>query len=324
LQSTLGKKEHAVMATTRQVRFYELGGPEVLKLEHLPIAEPRPGEIRLRVEAIGLNRAENLYRAGHYMYQPDHYPSPIGYEAAGIIEAVGDGVGDLKPGDQVSTIPAFTMARYGVFGDTAIVPAYAASKYPSNLSPEEVACIWMQYVTGYGALIHFAKLRKGQTALFTAATGGLGVAAVQIARQLCVKSIATTRSAAKRPLLESLHPDHIIVRDEEDIVGRVNEITDGRGVDFVWDAVGGSLFPKLVDVTALDGQIITYGALAPDAVLGTPMPWSPLIRKGISVRGYTLFEITFDPRRFGPTRPYHPVAYLAASQYVLDGVARAI
>jgi NADPH:quinone reductase-like Zn-dependent oxidoreductase len=149
------------MSSTRRVRFYKLGGPEVLVIEKVPVEEVRPGEVRLRVEAIGLNRAENLYRAGHYIYAPDHYPSPIGYEAAGVVEAVGAGVEEFRPGDRISTIPAFSMARYGVFGETAVVPAYACSKFPKSLSPAEAASIWMQYVTAYGALVHYANLRKG-------------------------------------------------------------------------------------------------------------------------------------------------------------------
>ncbi|MFH0344188.1 MAG: zinc-binding dehydrogenase [Chromatiales bacterium] len=178
----------------------------------------------------------------------------------------------------------------------------------------------MQYITAYGALVHHAKLAQGQTALFTAATGGLGVAAIQMARQLGVTSIATTRTSAKRPLLESLQPDHIIVTGEEDTVDRVKQITGGRGVDFVWDGVGGKDFPKLVEATAPHGQIIIYGALAPDARTGTPMPWFPLMFKGISIRGYLVFELTFDPERFGATRPYDPVAYPAAKKFVLDGL----
>jgi NADPH:quinone reductase len=309
------------MATTRQVRFYELGGPEVLRLEQVEVVQPGPGEILISVEAIGLNRAENLYRAGYYLYRPDKFPSPIGYEAAGVVEAVGKDVRDWKVGDRVSTIPAFSMARYGVFGETAIVPSYAAHRYPAHLSPEEGASIWMQYVTAYGALIHHANLRPGETALFTAATGGLGVAAIQMARQLGVTSIATTRSPVKRPLLESLKPDHIIVTGEEDLVARVNDITGGRGVDFVWDAVGGAQFPQLVEAMALDGRIITYGGLAPDAVTGTPMPWFPLIAKGVSIRGYVLFELTYDPRRFGEARPFHPTAFDAAKEHVMQGLS---
>lgn len=308
------------MTAVRQVRFFDLGGPEVLKIENVPLAAPGPDEIRIRVEAIGLNRAENLYRAGHYLYKPDRYPSPIGYEAAGVVDALGEGVTEFQLGDRVSTIPAFSMARYGVFADSAIVPAYAASKYPDDLSSAEAASIWMQYVTVYGALVHHARLTKGQTALFTAATGGLGVAAIQMARQLGVISIATTRSAAKRPLLESLQPDHVVVTGEEDIVERVKQLTGNSGVDFVFDAVGGRDFPRLVDATMPGGQIITYGGLAPDAVTGTPMPWFPLIGKGVSVRGYTLFELTYNPRLFGSARPYDPEAFPAAKRFILDGV----
>jgi NADPH:quinone reductase-like Zn-dependent oxidoreductase len=88
----------------------------------------------------------------------------------------------------------------------------------------------------------------------------------------------------------------------------------------VWDAVGGAQFPRLVEATAVGGQIITYGGLAPDSVSGTPMPWFPLIGKGISIRGYTLFELTYSPQRFGKERPYHPTAYTAAKEFVLKGV----
>jgi NADPH:quinone reductase len=239
------------MNSSKQVRFYGVGGSDVLKTELVPIVDPDFGEVRIKVEAIGLNRAENLYRSGYYMYQPSHFPSPIGYEAAGVVEAVGEGVTELSVGDRVSTIPAFKMSEYGVYGEMAIVPAYAVSKYPDSLSPEEAASVWMQYLTAYGALIHYGNLQKGQVALFTAATGGLGVAAIQMARQLGVTSIATTRSAAKKPLLESLNPDHIIVTGEEDLQAEVLKITQGRGVDFVWDAVAGKDFPKLVDLTAL-------------------------------------------------------------------------
>src|SRR5262245_2291896 len=156
------------MTTTRQVRFYELGGPEVLKLERVPVAEPGRGEIRLRVEAIGLNRAENLYRAGSYIYQPRRYPSPIGYEAAGVVEAVGEGVGEFKPGDRVNTIPAFSMAmrrvrrhchRSGVCRVKVSRDAFARR---GGLDLDAVRhCLQ--------GLIHHANLRKGQTALFTAA-----------------------------------------------------------------------------------------------------------------------------------------------------------
>ncbi len=121
------------------VRFHEVGNASVLKLEDVPIKEPGPGELRIRVQAIGLNRAEVLFRQGIYLEKPK-LPSLIGYEAAGIVEAVGPGVTEFKIGDKVSTIPAMprsSMGLNGVYGEMAIVPAIAISKYPSNLTPEE-------------------------------------------------------------------------------------------------------------------------------------------------------------------------------------------
>lgn len=308
------------MLESKQVRFYELGSSEVLKTEMVPIAKPGRGEVQIKVEAIGLNRAENLYRAGYYLYQPSHFPSPIGYEAVGVVEAVGEGVSEFTRGDRVSTIPAFKMSEYGVYGETAIVPVHAVTQYPTFLSPEEAASVWMQYITAYGALIHYGNLQRGQVALFTAATGGLGVAAIQIARQVGAISIATTRGQAKKPLLESLNPDHIIVTGEEDLQTRVLEITQERGVDLVWDAVGGKDFPKLVDMTALGGQINIYGALDLDSVAEIPMPWFQMISKGIAIRGYTLFELTYNPERFGREKPYDPVAYPKAKEFILEGL----
>jgi NADPH:quinone reductase-like Zn-dependent oxidoreductase len=309
------------MDTFKQVRFRSLGGPEVLHIDTVPVTDPGPGELRIAVQAIGLNRAENLYRQGHYLYQPSCNPSPIGYEAAGIVEALGPGVSGFAVGDRVSTIPAFSMSDYGVYGEKAVLPVHAVSHYPEQLTPEEAASVWMQYVTAYGALVHHGQLQRGEVALFTAATGGLGVAAIQIARQLGAVSIATTRSRAKAALLQRLEPDHLVVTDEEDITDRVLAITGGRGANLVFDAVGGAHFPKLADATARHGQIITYGALAPDAVAGTPMPWRQLLQKSIVIRGYTLFDLSYDPLRFGRERPYDPVAYPKALDFVRAGLA---
>ena len=136
------------------VRFHETGGPEVLQLEELPPSEPGQGEVRLKVEAIGLNRAEIMFRKGQYLETPQ-LPSRIGYEAAGLIDAVGPDITEFRIGDRVSTIPSFPMGQYGVYGESAIVPAYAAAKYPDTLSAAEGAAIWMQYMTAFGALIEY-------------------------------------------------------------------------------------------------------------------------------------------------------------------------
>jgi NADPH:quinone reductase-like Zn-dependent oxidoreductase len=133
------------------VRFHEVGDASVLKLEELPKPQAGEGEVLLKVEAIGLNRAEVMFRSGRYIDTPS-FPSLLGYEAAGVIESVGPGVTELKPGDRVSSIPAFSMAKYGTYGEYAVLPASALAPYPQNLSPVEGASIWMQYITAYGVI----------------------------------------------------------------------------------------------------------------------------------------------------------------------------
>ncbi len=145
-------------------------------------------------------------------------------------------------------------------------------------------------------------------------------ALIQNPNLLVQSPLEAMRSIAKKPLLESLNPDHIIVTGEEDLQTRVLEITQGRGVDFVWDAVGGKDFPKLADITAPGGQINIYGGLDLDAIGNIPMPWFQMIGKGIAIRGYTLFELTYNPDRFGIEKPYDPVAYHQAQAFILSGL----
>ena len=151
------------------VRFHETGGPEVLKIEELPLAQPGEGEVRLSVEALSMNRAEVMFRQGRYLDAPE-CPSRLGYEAAGIVDAVGPGVSDIQIGDRVSTIPAFSMGKHGVYGESAIVPSYAVAGYPDDLSPAEGAAIWMQYLTTFGALIDIGQLKEGDAVVITAAS----------------------------------------------------------------------------------------------------------------------------------------------------------
>src|SRR5258705_2333258 len=132
-----------ILRMPRIVRFHEVGDANVLKLEELPKPQPKEGEVLLRVEAIGLNRAEVMFRSGRYLYQPS-FPSLLGYEAAGIVESVGPAVTGLKPGDRVSSIPSFSLIEYGTYGEYAVLPAHAVTRYPTNLSPVEGASIWMQ------------------------------------------------------------------------------------------------------------------------------------------------------------------------------------
>jgi NADPH:quinone reductase len=142
------------------VRFYEFGEADVLKLEDLPRVEPGEGEVRLKVEAIGLNRAEVGFREGRYLELPERFPATLGYEAAGVIDAIGAGVTGWQIGDRVSTIPAFSMLKYGMYGESAIAPVHAVGRYPENLSAVEGTAIWMSYITAYGPLVEYGYFRS--------------------------------------------------------------------------------------------------------------------------------------------------------------------
>ena len=282
------------------IRFHETGGADVLHIEDLPLEQPGEGEVRLKVEAIGLNRAEIMFREGQYLEAPE-LPSRLGYEAAGIVDAVGPGVSDIQIGDRVSTIPGFSMGKFGVYGESAIVPASAVASYPENLSAVEGTSIWMQFLTAYGALIEFGKLSKDDTVLITAASSSVGLAAIQIANAVGAKTIAVTRGAGKKQFLLDEGADYVIVTDEEDLAEAVKEITSDNGANIIFDPVGGPILEKLVDAAATGAIIFEYGALSTDP---TPFPLFAVLSKSITVRGYTLFEIISDPQKIARGKSY--------------------
>ena len=274
------------MDTARTVRFSRLGGPEVLQIEDLPIVEPKSGEVRIRVQAIGLNRAEIMFRTGQYLEQPE-FPSRIGLEATGIVEAIGAGVTKVRIGDKVSVATGQSIAKYGTYGETAIVPASSAISYPDNLTPEEAASVWVQYLTAYFAFVDLAKIQPGQSVLITAATGGAGLGAIEFARLLGAVAIATTRSASKQQALLDSGADHVIVTSKEDLGSRVKEITGGRGADLIFDPIAGDTLPTLAEAVAWGGQIILYGALGGTNV---PYPLFAAFARNFTLRSYVVYS----------------------------------
>lgn len=290
----------------RVVRIHQTGGPEVLKIENVDVRPPGRGEVRIAVKALGLNRAESMFRSGMYLEDPQ-FPARIGYEAAGTVESVGEGVSGLKVGDAVSTIPAFKQNDYGVYGDLALVPAAAVAKHPPSLSWEEAAAIWMQYATAYGALIDIASLKAGDTVLIPAASSSVGIAAIQIANLVGATPIALTRRGYKRyPLLE-LGAKHVIATEEQDIVAEVKKLTEGKGARVVFDPVGGPAIEKLTSAMADQGILFLYGALSTEP---TPLPLFEVLRRSLTIRGYVLFEITSNPARLEK-----------AKRFIFDGLA---
>ena len=272
---------------TRIVRIHEYGDASVLKLEDLEVSAPAANEVQISVKSIGLNRAEVMFR-NHAYLQEAEFPSRLGYEAAGIVTAVGSDVTEITIGDSVALIPPLDIARWGTYGELANVPAHLVVKSPENLSFEEAAASWMQYVTAWGALIEQAKLRQGDFVIVTAASSSVGLAAFQIARMVGATSIAITRTHAKKQALLDAGAAHVIVSDEEDIVERVMTITAGQGARVVFDPVGGPSFEPLTQSMARGGILLVYGALSSE-------PLFTVLGKSLTLKGYLYAEIVADP-----------------------------
>ena len=287
------------------VRIHTLGGPEVLQIEDADVGEPGPGEVRIRVEAVGLNRAEAMYRAGRYPVKPQ-LPSLIGYEGVGTIEALGAGVEGFAIGERVCVRPMIQQGQYGIWAEQAIVPARILLPAPPGLSPAEAASIWMQYMTAF-ALIEVAEIGIGDGVIVRAASSSVGIAAIQLANWAGSVSIACTRSHAKAAALREQGAAHVVATEEEDLVARVMEITGGKGARTAFDPVGGPYVDTLAQALAPRGILFIYGGLSEQP---TPYPHWPCAMKGLSMRGWVASEIWNHPHR-----------YKAAQEKILAGLA---
>lgn len=290
----------------RHVQFDRTGGPEVLRIVEAEIREPAAGEVRIAVKAIGLNRAESMYRTGTYIIDPI-FPARLGSEAAGIVDAVGPGVEGLAPGDRVAVVPAFSYHDYGMYGDLVLAPARAVAKLPDALGWADAAAVWMAYVTAWGALIDTAGLRAGEPVLIPAASSSVGLAAIQVANRIGAVPVALTRTSAKAAVLREEGAAHVIATEEADVAAEVARITGGAGARVVLDPVGGPGFARLAAATATGGTIIVYGALDSRA---TRLPVSEVLGRSLTIRGYLMYEATLDDAKLA-----------AAKAFVLDGLA---
>lgn len=275
---------------TRTVRFHAFGDADELKIEELTPPAPGPGEVRLRIRTIGVNRAEVLFRAGLYVGDPV-FPSQLGYEAAGEIEALGAGVSGWTVGDRVSVIPAFSIDSYGLYGEVSLAPARALVAVPDGISWTEASAIWMQYGTAWGGLIRIAGLGAGDTVLIPAASSSVGLAAIQIARMVGATPIALTRSSSKRAVLMEAGAAAVIATQEEDLVAEVMQLTNGKGAQVAFDSVGGPSLANLVDALAVGGQLVIYGALSTEPTI---LPLVGLMVRDITIRAYAFAMAMHD------------------------------
>lgn len=290
----------------RAVRFHNHGGPDVLRIETVDVPPPASGEVQIRVRALGLNRAEALLRSGTYIERAT-FPSGLGLEAAGIVEAVGDDVTGFVPGDLVSIVPPLSMVRWPAYAELATFPAELVVKHPPELDFETAAAVWMQYLTAYGALVDIARLGRGDVVAITAASSSVGIAAIQIANRVGATAVALTRTSVKLGALRDAGAAHVIASDEEDIRARLEAIAGSNGVRVVFDAVGGPAFEPLTATMSPGGILIEYGGLSPEP---TPFPLLNVLTKSLLLRGYLVHEIIRDPARLAK-----------AKAFILDGLS---
>lgn len=277
----------------RIVLFEEYGAPDVLQIRDVPTTPPGPGEVQIAVRAIGLNRAESMWRTGQYV-EPVHLPARLGYEVAGTVMAVGNEVQHVRIGDRVSTVPSFSQNDYGLYGEVVLAPAHAVVAMPDWLSFEEATAIWNPYITPYGAFVERNRITAADTVLVSSASSSVGLGAIDIVNKQGATPIALTRTSSKRQALLEAGAAHVIATQEQDLVAEVMRITHGKGATFAFEAVGGPEFPTLLKSLAHGATVFIYGALSDQP---TTLPLLDIIPREPLIRGYNLFATTTDPDR---------------------------
>ncbi|KVN30569.1 quinone oxidoreductase [Burkholderia pyrrocinia] len=236
------------------VRFHETGGPEVLRRETVEVGEPGPGQVRVKHAAVGLNFADTYFRSGLY---PVPLPSGIGVEAAGVVEAVGAGVTQVAVGDRV-TYTGF-LDTLGAYSTERLVPAAPLIRLPDAIACDTAAAMTMRGLTAAYLLRRIHAFRAGDRILLHAAAGGVGLIVSQWAKLLGLTVIGTVSSDAKADIARAHGCDHVIVHRREDIAQRVRELTDGKGVDVVFDSVGKDTFDASLNALRRRGLMVCVG-----------------------------------------------------------------
>ncbi len=237
---------------TKAIRFHKTGGPEVMQLEEVAVGEPAAGQARIRQTAIGVNFIDTYHRSGLY---PMPLPSGLGSEAAGVIEAVGPGVAGLKPGDRV----AYTGNPVGSYAEARLYPADRLVKIPEAVTDQQAACMMLKGMTVQYLIHRTFKPKPGDTVLWHAAVGGVGLIACQWLKALGVNVIGTVGSDAKVALAKKAGCAHVINYSTENFTQRVKEITGGKGVPVVYDSVGKSTWEGSLDCLQPRGMMVSFG-----------------------------------------------------------------
>ena len=235
----------------KAVRVHKCGGPEVLSYDDIPMPEPKAGEARVKIEAIGLNFIDIYQRTGVYALPT---PFTLGMEGAGVVDAVGDGVTEVKRSDRV----AYAMIP-GSYAEYAVVPAAKLAPLPPEIDAKTAAGLMLQGMTAHYLTRSTYQLKRGETALIHAAGGGVGLLLIQTAKLAGARVIGTVSTDAKAQLAKEAGADEIILYTQTDFLAEVKRITDGRGVDVVYDSVGATTFDKSLDCLRPRGYMVLFG-----------------------------------------------------------------
>lgn len=272
----------------RVVVFDEFGGPEVLRVVEEAVVEPAAGEVRVRIEAFAVNPLDRLMRSGA---SPAPVPLPrarLGVEGTGVVDALGPGARGFEVGEPVVLAAVPDAASRGSYAEYTTLPVTQVLARPAGLGVTEAAAVWVAYSTAYGALVEKAGMRPGDHVLVTAASGGVGRAAIQIARQVGAVPVAVTRHSGKTDDLLAAGAAEVVATDRTDLVEAVRHHTGGAGADVVLDLVAGPGLQDLVKAVRPGGTLVAAGFLDPRPA---PFPTgAPL-----TIHGYRSFEHTLDP-----------------------------
>jgi NADPH2:quinone reductase len=237
---------------TKAIRFHQTGGPEVLSWDDVDVADPGPGEIRVRHTVVGLNYIDTYHRSGLY---PLPLPSGIGMEGAGVVDAVGQGVSDLAEGDRV----AYAAGPPGSYAEARNIEAAKVVKIPSGVDDKTAAAMMLKGLTAQYLIRQIHKVQSGDTILIHAAAGGVGLIVCQWAKTLGATVIGTVGNDAKADLARANGCDHPIIYTREDFVAKVNEITDGAKLPVVYDSIGADTFNGSLDCLQARGIMVSFG-----------------------------------------------------------------
>jgi NADPH:quinone reductase-like Zn-dependent oxidoreductase len=262
---------------SRIIRFHQFGEADVLKIEERPRPMPAAGEVLLRVEAIGVSWYDVLWRQ-NLGDTPAQLPAGLGHEMAGEVIAVGEGVDDLAVGDKVASFPGHSANRYPCCAEEVVLPRRSLTRYAEELTAQQASVHYLPSMVGWFGLVELARLKLGETVLVTAASRCWGPYIVQLSKALGAKVIAATADSEDRELLRELGADQVILTEEQDLVSRVNKLTNERGVDIVMDCLGGPQMCLLGDALAPRGRLVLYGLQGGNE---TPFPACAAFQKNI-------------------------------------------